>query len=163
VLKLHLLLSQKSKVALPLMSEKTTYEVAAALRSTITRLSRQLRKQNIHSDFSYAELLTMSLLDQYGKMLPSALADQERISAQAMSQILNRLAEAGCILREADDTDKRKVMISLTAEGTRYLYENRRIKEEWLVKAMERLFSAEELTLIQAFLPLLQRLAEYNG
>jgi hypothetical protein len=28
---------------------------------------------------------------------------------------------------------------------------------------MEKLFSAEELSLIEAFLPLLQRLAEYNG
>lgn len=145
------------------MSEKNTYEAAAALRSTITRLARQLRRQNINTAFSTAELLTMSLLDQYGKMLPSALADMERISAQAISQVLNRLADAGCIVRVADEHDKRKVVISLTAKGTRQLYETRRIKEEWLVKAMEQLFSAQELNLIDAFLPLLQRLAEFNG
>jgi DNA-binding MarR family transcriptional regulator len=140
-----------------------TYEVAASLRSTVTRLVRQLRKQNISSDFSNAELLTMGLLDQHGKLLPSALADMERISAQAISQILNRLEEVGCVNRVMDETDKRKSVVSLTEKGIRHLYENRRIKEEWLVKAMEKLFSAEELSLIEAFLPLLQRLAEYNG
>lgn len=140
-----------------------TDEVAASLRSTVTRLVRQLRKQNISSDFSNAELLTMGLLDQHGKLLPSALAEMERISAQAISQILNRLEEAGCVNRVMDETDKRKSVVSLTEKGIQHLHENRRIKEEWLVKAMDKLFSAEELSLIEAFLPLLQRLAEYNG
>lgn len=105
----------------------------------------------------------MGLLDQHGKLLPSALAEMERISAQAISQILNRLEEVGCVNRVVDEADKRKSVVSLTEKGTQHLYENRRIKEEWLVKAMEKLFSAEELSLIEAFLPLLQRLAEYNG
>lgn len=140
-----------------------TDEVAASLRSTVTRLVRQLRKQNISSDFSNAELLTMGLLDQHGKLLPSALAEMERISAQAISQILNRLEEVGCVNRVMDENDKRKSVVSLTEKGIQHLYENRRIKEEWLIKAMDKLFSAEELSLIEAFLPLLQRLAEYNG
>jgi DNA-binding MarR family transcriptional regulator len=140
-----------------------TYEVAASLRSTVTRLTRQLRKQNITSDFSNAELLTMGLLDQHGKLLPSALAEMERISAQAISQILNRLTEAGCVDRIMDENDKRKQVVSLTEKGIAHLYQARKIKEEWLVKAMDNLFSTEELTLIEAFLPLLQRLAEYNG
>jgi len=140
-----------------------TYEVAASLRSTVTRLNRQLRKQNISSAFSNAELLTMGLLDQHGSMLPSALADLERISAQAISQIINRLVEVGVVARTTDESDKRKIFISLTESGKQHLDENRRIKEEWLVKAMDNLFSTEELALIEAFLPLLQRLAEYNG
>lgn len=140
-----------------------TYEVAASLRSTVTRLTRQLRKQNISSAFSNAELLTMGLLDQHGSMLPSALADLERISAQAISQIINRLVEAGVVDRTSDESDKRKVLITLTQAGKTHLDENRRIKEEWLIKAMDNLFSTEELALIEAFLPLLQRLAEYNG
>ncbi|WPQ63103.1 MarR family transcriptional regulator [Chitinophaga sancti] len=140
-----------------------TYEVAASLRSTVTRLNRQLRKQNISSAFSNAELLTMGLLDQHGSMLPSALADLERISAQAISQIINRLVEVGVVARTTDESDKRKILISLTESGKQHLDENRRIKEEWLVKAMDNLFSTEELALIEAFLPLLQRLAEYNG
>ena len=140
-----------------------TQEIAAKLRSTVTRLTRQLRKQNVSSEFSNAELLTMSLLEQHGKMLATELAELERVSKQAISQIINRLVEAHCVERHTSETDKRKVFISLPKLGEKHIVATRKIKEEWLVKTMERIFSTEEITLIQAFLPLLSRLVEDNG
>lgn len=139
------------------------YELAGQLRSVVTRLTRHIKKQNVRTDFSNSEILTMALLDQYGKMLPSDLAEMERVSKQAISQIINRLFESGCVQREITATDKRKVVISLTEKGSASLAETRRIKEEWLAKAMSEVFSDEELALIRAFLPLLQRITDYNG
>jgi len=140
-----------------------TQDIAAKLRSTVTRLTRQLRKQNVSSEFSNAELLTMSLLEQHGKMLSTELADMERVSKQAISQIINRLFEAKCVERFPSDDDKRKIYIGLTKLGEKHIIASRKIKEEWLVKTMEEIFSSEEINLIQAFLPLLTRLVEYNG
>jgi len=140
-----------------------TQEIAAKLRSTVTRLTRQLRKQNVSSEFSNAELLTMSLLEQHGKMLSTELADLERVSKQAISQIINRLFDAKCVERFPSDEDKRKVFIGLTKLGEKHIIASRKIKEEWLVQTMEKIFSSEEINLIQAFLPLLSRLVEYNG
>jgi DNA-binding MarR family transcriptional regulator len=140
-----------------------TQEIAARLRSTVTRLTRQLRKQNVSSDFSNAELLTMSLLEQHGKMLSTELADMERVSKQAISQIINRLFDAKCVERFPSEDDKRKVFIGLTRLGEKHIIASRKIKEEWLVQTMEKIFSSEEINLIQAFLPLLSRLVEYNG
>lgn len=142
---------------------KPDYELAAQLRSVATRLTRQLRKQNVRTNFSNSEILTMALLDQYGKLLPSDLADIERVSKQAISQIINRLFEEGYVQRNFIEADKRKVVISLTEKGSTMLAETRRIKEEWLAKAMSDVFSNEELALIKAFLPLLQRITDYNG
>ncbi|MDQ0639614.1 DNA-binding MarR family transcriptional regulator [Pedobacter sp. W3I1] len=140
-----------------------TQEIAAKLRSTVTRLTRQLRKQNVSSDFSNAELLTMSLLEQHGKMLSTELADLERVSKQAISQIINRLFDAKCVERFPSEEDKRKVFIGLTKLGEKHIIASRKIKEEWLVQTMEKIFSSEEINLIQAFLPLLSRLVEHNG
>jgi DNA-binding MarR family transcriptional regulator len=140
-----------------------TQEIAAKLRSTVTRLTRQLRKQNVSSDFSNAELLTMSLLEQHGKMLSTELADMERVSKQAISQIINRLYDAKCVERFPSEDDKRKVFLGLTKLGEKHIIASRKIKEEWLVQTMEKIFSSEEINLIQAFLPLLSRLVEYNG
>jgi len=140
-----------------------TQEIAAKLRSTVTRLTRQLRKQNVSSEFSNAELLTMSLLEQHGKMLSTELADMERVSKQAISQIINRLFDAKCVQRFPSEEDKRKVFIGLTKLGEKHIIASRKIKEEWLVQTMEKIFSSEEINLIQAFLPLLSRLVEYNG
>ncbi|WP_029285377.1 MarR family winged helix-turn-helix transcriptional regulator [Pedobacter sp. R20-19] len=142
---------------------KQTQEIAAKLRSTVTRLTRQLRKQNVSSEFSNAELLTMSLLEQHGKLLSTELAEMERVSKQAISQIINRLFDAHCVERFPSDDDKRKTYIGLTKLGEKHIIASRKIKEEWLVKTMEKIFSEEEINLIQAFLPLLTRLVEYNG
>lgn len=140
-----------------------TQEIAARLRSTVTRLTRQLRKQNVSSDFSNAELLTMSLLEQHGKMLSTELADMERVSKQAISQIINRLFDAKCVERFPSEEDKRKVFIGLTKLGEKHIIATRKIKEEWLAQTMEKIFSSEEINLIQAFLPLLSRIVEHNG
>ncbi|WP_316805452.1 MarR family winged helix-turn-helix transcriptional regulator [Pedobacter nototheniae] len=140
-----------------------TQEIAARLRSTVTRLTRQLRKQNVSSEFSNAELLTMSLLEQHGKLLSTELAEMERVSKQAISQIINRLFDAQCVERFPSEEDKRKTYIGLTKYGEKHISATRKIKEEWLAKTMEEIFSAEEINLIQAFLPLLSRLVEYNG
>lgn len=140
-----------------------TQEIAAKLRSTVTRLTRELRKQNVSSDFSNAELLTMSLLEQHGKMLSTELADMERVSKQAISQIINRLFDAKCVERFPSEEDKRKIFIGLTKLGENHIIATRKIKEEWLVQTMEKIFSSEEINLIQAFLPLLSRLVEHNG
>jgi DNA-binding MarR family transcriptional regulator len=142
---------------------KQTQDIAAKLRSTVTRLTRQLRRQNVSSDFSNAELLTMSLLEQHGKLLSTELAEMERVSKQAISQIINRLFDAKCVERFPDEGDKRKIYISLTKLGEKHIIASRKIKEEWLVQTMEKIFSQEEINLIQAFLPLLTRLVEYNG
>jgi len=140
-----------------------TQDIAARLRSTVTRLTRQLRKQHVSSEFSNAELLTMSLLEQHGKMLSTELADMERVSKQAISQITNRLHDAKCVERFPSEEDKRKVFIGLTKLGEKHIIATRKIKEEWLVQTMEKIFSSEEINLIQAFLPLLSRLVEHNG
>ncbi|QIL41591.1 MarR family transcriptional regulator [Pedobacter sp. HDW13] len=140
-----------------------TQDIAARLRSTVTRLTRQLRKQNVSSEFSNAELLTMSLLEQHGKMLSTELADMERVSKQAISQIINRLHDAKCVERFPSEEDKRKVFIGLTRLGEKHIIATRKIKEEWLVQTMEKIFSSEEINLIQAFLPLLSRLVEHNS
>ncbi|WP_145861230.1 MarR family winged helix-turn-helix transcriptional regulator [Pedobacter suwonensis] len=139
-----------------------TQEIAAKLRSTITRLTRALRKQNVSSEFSNAEILTMSLLEQHGKLLSTELADMERVSKQAVSQIINRLFDAKCVARFPSEEDKRKVFIGLTELGEKHLIATRKIKEEWLVQTMEKIFSSEEINLIQAFLPLLSRLVEHH-
>ncbi|WP_293783481.1 MarR family transcriptional regulator [uncultured Pedobacter sp.] len=140
-----------------------TQEIAAKLRSTVTRLTRALRKQNVSSAFSNAELLTMSLLEQHGKMLSTELADMERVSKQAISQVINRLFDAKCVERFPSEEDKRKVFIGLTKLGEKHLNATRKIKEEWLVQTMEKIFSSEEINLIQAFLPLLSRLVEHSS
>ncbi|PSK92714.1 MarR family winged helix-turn-helix transcriptional regulator [Taibaiella chishuiensis] len=138
-------------------------EIASTLRATSTRLVRNLRRQSANLPFSHTDLLTLSLLHEHGSLLPSELSELERISAQAISQVINKLDEAGCIRKKADKTDKRKTALSLTPRGEKILQDNWQQKNEWLAMAMSDLFSEKEMKTIVSCLPLLQRLAAHNG
>lgn len=138
-------------------------EIASDLRATATRLVRNLRRQSVNLPFSHTDLLTLSLLHEHGSLLPSELSELERISAQAISQIINKLDEAGCIRKKTDKSDKRKTALSLTPKGEKILHGNWQQKNEWLARAMDAIFSEKEMKTIAACLPLLQKLAAYNG
>lgn len=138
-------------------------DMASNIRSTATRLVRNLRKQSAASPFSHTDLLTLGLLHEHGSLLPSELSELERISAQAISQIINKLDEAGCIQKKTDVADKRKTEISLTKKGSKTLDDIWQKKNAWLANAMNDLFSDKEMKTIASCLPLLQRLAAYNG
>src|ERR1700743_502407 len=97
-------------------------QLASELRTVITRLIKKLRKESVTGQqLSLTERSTLSLLLQQGGMLPSELAAMEKITNQSMSQILSHLFELGYIIRTNSETDKRKVIISLSPAGEKVI------------------------------------------
>lgn len=139
-----------------------TINIASEIRAITTRLTRNLRQQHTDNNFSHVELLTMSLLHEHKTLLPSQLAQLERVSAQAISQVIQKLDTEGCINKTVDKQDKRKTFLSLTAKGNKILDKVWEQKNEWLVNAVDVLFTPKEMACIEAALPLLKRLSEYN-
>src|ERR1700712_323656 len=93
-------------------------EFVSDLRTVIGRLIKKLRKESATGQqLSLTERSTLSLLRQYKEMLPGELAAMEKITNQSMSGILAHLLKRGYITRTSSETDKRKVLIKLTAEG----------------------------------------------
>jgi DNA-binding MarR family transcriptional regulator len=145
------------------MNDKNTRQLASELRNTITRLTKKLRKQSATGErLSLTERSTIALLDQYRQLLPSELAAMEHITTQSMSQVLNHLHELGLIIRTASETDKRKVIITLSAAGTELLYQVRNEREEWLNKALNQNCTPEEVDLLQKALVPLGKLVEWE-
>ncbi len=104
------------------MTQNKDLQLASDLRTVVARLIKKLRKTSVTGQMlSLTERSTMSALYQHKQLLPSELASMEKITNQSMSQVLNHLLELGLITRTASETDKRKVIISLTEEGERIL------------------------------------------
>jgi len=145
------------------MSDHNTRQLASDLRNTITRLTKKLRKQSATGEnLSLTERSTLAMLDQQGQLLPSELAAVEHITTQSMSQVLSHLLELGLIIRTASDTDKRKVIISLSDQGRDALYRIRNEREEWLNKALNEVCSAEELALLEKAMGPLKKLVDFD-
>ena len=111
---------------------------------------------------SLTERSTMSLLDQYGELLPNELAAMEKITNQSMSQILNHLSELGYINRRISKEDKRKSLISLSAKGAAVLKQVRSERDSWLYQALSKSCSAEELDVLKKALGPLKKLVEFE-
>jgi DNA-binding MarR family transcriptional regulator len=145
------------------MSDQSTRQLASDIRNTVTRLTKRLRKQSSTGEkLSLTERSTIALLDQHQQLLPSELAAMEHITTQSMSQVLNHLLELGLIIRTASETDKRKVIITLSPLGRELLYKVRNEREEWLNKALNEVCTPEELALLQQAIGPLKKLVDWE-
>src|SRR5258707_3223812 len=138
------------------MTSNPDIQLATELRTVIARLVKKLRKKSVTGQhLSLTERSSMVLLQQHKELLPSELASMEKITNQSMSQILNHLLELGYINRNISETDKRKVLISLTESGEAMLARLRSERDEWLLKAITETCNDEEMLLLkQAIGPL---------
>jgi len=145
------------------MAQHPDLELASELRTLFTRLIKKLRKESVTGQhLSLTERSTMSLLYQQKQLLPSELAASEKITNQSMSQILSHLLELGYITRTASDTDKRKVLISLTKTGEETLLRVRAERDEWLAKAISDSCNEDETDLLKKVMGPLKRIIDHE-
>jgi len=134
-------------------------EVAGVLRTVMTRLIKQLRRETKdEAQLSLTERSTLGLLYQHGELLPSDIARMEKVTTQSMSQIVNHLFEVGFIHKAPSAEDRRKVLLTLTAAGRESVEERRHNKEEWLAKALHEKASPAERELVMDALKVLEKL-----
>ena len=145
------------------MDQQDDIQFASELRAAINKLVKKLRKESpTGQKFSLTERSTMSSLYQHKALLPSELAAMEMITNQSMSQVLNHLSEMGYIVRVSSETDKRKVNISLSAEGENIFLQFKHERDEWLQKAIAQACTAEERQLLKQVIVPLTKLVEFK-
>jgi DNA-binding MarR family transcriptional regulator len=139
-------------------------QFASDLRTVITRLVKKLRKKSITGQqLSLTERSTLSLLlSSETGMLPSELASLEKITNQSMSQILSGFLEKGYITRTNSETDKRKVIISITEKGKSIILQVLSERDEWLNEALRETCTEEERDIIKKALGPLTNLVDFD-
>lgn len=131
--------------------------LASELRVVLGRLVRRLRAEY---RFPLTHAAVLGRLDREGTLSTAELANAERVRPQSMGQTLAELENQGLVARRPDETDGRRTLLELTAEGHRALNEDRRRREGWLARAIEDGFSAEEQAALARTIGLLSRLSE---
>ena len=145
------------------MDQNNDQLLATDLRIVVTRLVKKLRKESVTAQqLSLTERSTMSLLYQHKQLLPSELASMEKITNQSMSQILNYLLKLEYVSRTASETDKRKVIISLTEKGESTLLQMRSERDMWLSRAIRENCNDEEAALIRKVIGPLTKLVDFE-
>ncbi|GAB3588889.1 MarR family winged helix-turn-helix transcriptional regulator [Hymenobacter daeguensis] len=146
-----------------MLSETDTQQLAAELRTVVSRLVKKLRNHSsMHSSLSLTERAVVKLLAQHGQLLPSELAAQEKVTTQSMSQILRHLSELGYLTRQPSATDKRKVFIALSDAGRDFVATVHQETSEWLHQALQQTCSPADLASLGQALPVLARLVAFD-
>jgi DNA-binding MarR family transcriptional regulator len=131
--------------------------VASELRVVLGQLLRRLRAQN---GFSLSQAAVLGRLDREGSRSVSGLAVSEGVRPQSMAQTVGDLEADGLVERRPDPGDRRRALVSLTANGRAALLVDRGRREGWLAGTMSEHFSAEEQAVLADAVDLLRRLAE---
>lgn len=123
-------------------------QVADQLHGAAIRLLRYMRKEDVASGITGAQLSVLSVLAYGGPQTLGALATAEQVKPPTMSQMVSMLEQLELVMRKP--LDRRSAEISLTRKGRQLLEAGRKRRLVRLTKALDRLPSEQVDKLGQA-------------
>jgi DNA-binding MarR family transcriptional regulator len=129
--------------------------LANELRPALLRLARLIRRENHELGITAGQISLLARVAEQPGITARELADLERISAPGMSAHLDRLEAAGLIVR-LRASDRRRVGVSLSAEGDRVLRSVKNKRTAWLAEHLEQLSEADRAAIEAAIVPLMR-------
>ena len=112
---------------------------ASELRIATFRLARRMRTQRAVDSMSDGQFAVLAGLFIHGSHTLGELADRERVSAPVDEPHSQLPAGVGLRHPIADESDGRKVVISLTDEGRAVVDETARRRDAWVEEALAAL------------------------
>jgi DNA-binding MarR family transcriptional regulator len=139
-----------------MINEVTVDPTTAAneLRPVLLRLARELRKETEQMGVTSRQVTILWLVREHPGMSLRELAAEERISAPALSGHVDRLEKAGLLARVRDESDRRRVGLSLTEDGAALLRRVRARRTTWLADRLRGLEDDEIAAIERAIEPL---------
>ncbi|WP_370963522.1 MarR family winged helix-turn-helix transcriptional regulator [Amycolatopsis sp. cg9] len=143
------------------MTDEDLLQASTDLRVALGRLVRRLRQGYVVGELTLPERSVLSRLDREGPATPGCLADLERVKPQAMGVTLAGLVERGLVERRKDDSDGRKVLMSVTGAGVKLLTDRRSATTGKMAAALAGQFTEAERHELITAIPLIERLADH--
>ena len=137
--------------------------LATSLRISVSRLARRMRAeraaQGLQPELSDTQLAALAVLEKHRAMTPGELAEHEKVQPPSMTRVIAALEARKLVVRMPHPTDKRQVVLTVTAEGRDLVYQARRRREAWLAMRLKELSPQERATL-RAAAPILEKLSQ---
>lgn len=133
-------------------------EVADRLGLVATRLARMLRQQD-EGALTPTMRATLGTIGRDGPLTLGELAAIEQVAPPTVTKVVTKLEDAGLVAREVDGDDRRIVRVSTSAEGRRWLDEDRRRRTDWLTDRVRGL-DAEDQQRLAAAVEVIEGLTE---
>ncbi|WP_030982656.1 MarR family winged helix-turn-helix transcriptional regulator [Streptomyces sp. NRRL WC-3744] len=135
--------------------------LATDLRIVLSRLVRRLREQSTVGDLTKSQEAVLLRLERDGSSTTTELARAEGMRPQSMAKTVQALQEAGLVTGSPDPADGRRILLALTDTARDHFRTGRLAKDDWLTRAIQHSLTPEEVDLLAASVPALNRLAHY--
>src|SRR6202165_287558 len=117
--------------------------VATRLRPVLVHLNRHLRREVHKLGVSAGQVSVLATIRNHSGIGIAELAAREGTSAPSISTHVNRLEASGLVVRgSAASTDRRRIGLSITAEGLGVLRAVRSRRTAWLAARLASLSGA---------------------
>ena len=121
-------------------------ELAARLRTAVTRLHRRLRQQAA-GGLTPSQASALVGVEQLGSPTLGALAARESVQPPTMTKVVGALEELGYVTRVTDPSDRRVARLTITSAGSKTLRGIRSLKTAFLADRLHRLEPADRMAL----------------
>jgi DNA-binding MarR family transcriptional regulator len=143
---------------------QTDAGLATAMRISVSRLARRLRVERLglggtETVLSDIQLASLAALERHDSMTPGELAEHEKVQPPSMTRVIAVLEERGLVRREPHATDRRQVILTVTADGRELVQRVRRRREAWLAQRLQEL-SPQEREILRAAAPILEKISQ---
>lgn len=136
---------------------------ATELRESVMAVARQLRRHRPDHGLTLSQMQVLAEVTRTGAATPAELAARMHVRVQSLTDSINGLVAAGLVSRRADDTDRRRQLVELTAEGSALLAADRAERDAWLDATMRENLTDLEFGLLLLVAPVLRKLAEADA
>ncbi|MFG1707533.1 MarR family winged helix-turn-helix transcriptional regulator [Nonomuraea sp. M3C6] len=143
----------------PKMDLRSDAGLASALRVSMARLTRRLRRQAAAHSLTPTQFATLAAVERHSGITPGELAELEKVQPPSMTRVIAALEERGLLARRPHPTDRRQVTVTVTEAAEKLLKEERRRKEAWLTQRLKEL-TPEERSILRQAAPILEKLSK---
>lgn len=129
-------------------------DVAERVDRAVQRLAHAGHLSDQHVLATPAGLSALGLLDKAGPLRVGDLAARTGVAFPTMSRIVERIVKDGWAQRQADETDHRACVVSVTAEGKTLVDTAQHGRSGVLAAALDQMSPEDRVTLLAAVPPL---------
>ncbi|TFC84357.1 MarR family transcriptional regulator [Cryobacterium cheniae] len=128
----------------------TVAELSHDFRLANGRLARRLRQEKADNELSSSQFSALGTLYFHGPFTLRELSERERVTPPSMNRTVNALVEAGLVNRAGSADDGRKVVLTVTDQGSTLMRETRKRRDAWLAQRIVKLTPDERRVLTEA-------------
>ncbi|MET9262687.1 MarR family transcriptional regulator [Amycolatopsis sp. NPDC004079] len=133
---------------------------AVALRLALGSFKRRTREAAAQGELTTPELSVLAQIDRAAPVAIADLARAQQITPQSMGATVASLENHGLVARAPDPEDRRRSLLTVTAEGGDVLHSSRDAISDRMAAALGESFTDAEVAVLAAAAPLLERLSQ---